>query len=41
VKCEDDLVLIAMDETVLRGITDRLVDIGRWYGKEMNAATLR
>jgi hypothetical protein len=32
---------MAMDETVLWGMTDRLVEIGRWYGKEMNVATLR
>jgi hypothetical protein len=41
VKCEDDLVLMAMDETVLRGMTDRLVEIGRWYGKGMHVTTLK
>ena len=40
VKCEDDLVLMTMDETVLRGMTDRLDEIGRCYGKEMNVATI-
>ena len=40
-KCEDDLVPMAMEETVLRGTTDRLVEIGRLYGKVMNVATLR
>jgi len=41
VKYKDGLVIMAMDETVLRGMTDRLVDFGRWYGKGMNVATLR
>jgi len=29
VRCEDDLVLLAKDGTVLRGMTDRVVEIGR------------
>jgi len=41
VKCEDDLVLMAMDKTVLWGMTDRLVEIGTWHGKEMNVTRLR
>ena len=36
VKYADDLVLLAKDETVLQGMTDRLIDIGRCYGMEMN-----
>jgi hypothetical protein len=29
-------VLLAKDETVLQGKTDRLIEIGRWYVMEMN-----
>jgi hypothetical protein len=35
-KCVDDLVLMAREETVLQGMTDKLTDIGRCYGMEMN-----
>jgi hypothetical protein len=36
--CEyaDDLVLMAKEETVLQGMTDKLVETGRCYGMEMN-----
>jgi hypothetical protein len=40
-KCEDYLVLLAKDGTVLWGMTDRLVEIGRCYGNKMNVETLR
>jgi hypothetical protein len=36
VKCADDLVLLAREEKVLQGMVDRLVEIGRRYGMEMN-----
>jgi hypothetical protein len=36
VKYADDLVLMAKEETVLQGMTDRLIEIGRCYGMEMN-----
>jgi hypothetical protein len=36
VKYADDLVLLAMDEKVLQGVVDRLSEIGRCYGMEMN-----
>ena len=36
VKYEDDLVLMAKEETVLQGIIDKLTVIGRCYGMEMN-----
>jgi hypothetical protein len=36
VKYADDLVLLAREETVLQGIIDRLIEIGRLYGMEMN-----
>ena len=32
----DDLVLIAKEETVLQGMIDKLTEIGRYYGMEMN-----
>jgi hypothetical protein len=35
-KCENDLVLLAKEETVLQGIIGRLIDIGRWCGMAMN-----
>jgi hypothetical protein len=41
VKCEDDLVLLAKDGTVLRDMNDRLVETGRCYGKGVNVETLR
>jgi hypothetical protein len=34
VKCADDLVLLAKDETVLQGMIDGLTEIGRCYGIE-------
>ena len=36
VKYADVLVLMTKEETVLRGITDKLIGIGRCYGMEMN-----
>jgi hypothetical protein len=36
VKYVDDLVLLAKEEVVLQGMIDRLTEIGRWYGMEMN-----
>ncbi|PNF39295.1 hypothetical protein B7P43_G16696, partial [Cryptotermes secundus] len=36
VKYADDLVLMAKEETVLQGTIDRLIEIGRCYGMEMN-----
>ena len=36
VKYADDLVLLAKEETVLRGMIDKLIEIGRSYGMEMN-----
>jgi hypothetical protein len=29
-------VLLAKEEAVLQGVTERLIEIGRWYGMEMN-----
>ena len=34
VKCAGNLVLLAKDETVLQGMTDRQIEIGRCYGVE-------
>jgi hypothetical protein len=36
VKYADDLVLLAKEEKVLQGMVDRLIEIGRRYGMEMN-----
>jgi hypothetical protein len=36
VKYADDLVLLAREENVLQGVVDRLIEIGRFYGMEMN-----
>jgi hypothetical protein len=36
VKYADDLVLLAKEEKVLRDMIDKLVEIGRCYGMEMN-----
>jgi hypothetical protein len=36
VKYADDLVLLAREETALQGMVDRLIEIGRRYGMEMN-----
>jgi hypothetical protein len=36
VKCADDLLLLAKEEMVLQGMIDKLIEIGRCYGMEMN-----
>ena len=36
VKYADDLVRMAKEETVLKGMIDKLIEIGRCYGMEMN-----
>jgi hypothetical protein len=36
VKYADDLVLLAKEETVLQEMIDRLTEIVRWHGMEMN-----
>jgi len=36
VKYTDELVLMAKEETVLQGIIDKLIEIGRCYCMEMN-----
>jgi len=36
VKYEDDLVLMAKEETVLQGMIDKLIEIGSCYGMEIN-----
>jgi hypothetical protein len=36
VKYADYLVLLAREENVLQGMVDRLIEIGRRYGMEMN-----
>jgi hypothetical protein len=36
VKCADDLVVLRMEEAVLRGMIERLIKSGRCCGMEMN-----
>jgi len=36
VKYADDLVVLAKEEKVLRDMTDKVIEIGRCYGMEMN-----
>jgi len=36
VKYADDLVLMVKGETVLQGMIDKIIEIGRCYGMEMN-----
>ena len=36
VKCADGLVLLAQEEQVLQGMMERLNEIGKYYGMEMN-----
>ena len=36
VKYTDDLVLLAKEEKVLQDIIDKIIEIGRCYGMEMN-----
>ena len=36
VKYADDLVLLAKEEKVLQDMIDKLIEIGRWYGIELN-----
>jgi hypothetical protein len=32
---------VAKEEAVLRGVTERLIEIGRWRGMKMNEKKLR
>jgi hypothetical protein len=41
VKYSDDLVLLAREEKVLQGMIDRLIEIGRRYGIEMNMKKIK
>jgi len=36
VKHADDLVIMAKEETVLQGMIDKLIEIGKCYGMDMN-----
>jgi predicted nucleotidyltransferase len=40
VKYADELVLLAREEMVLQGMIDRLSEIGRCYGMEMNVGKI-
>jgi hypothetical protein len=41
VKYAEDIVLLAKEETVLQGMIDRRIEIGRCCGMEMNVVKLR
>jgi hypothetical protein len=41
VKYADDLVLMGKEETVLQGMIDSLIEIGRCYGMEMNVEKIK
>jgi hypothetical protein len=41
VKYADDLVLLAMEEKVLQDMIDKLIEIGRCYGMEMNVEKIK
>jgi hypothetical protein len=36
VRYADDLVLLAEEETILQSMSDRLIEVGRGYGMEIN-----
>jgi hypothetical protein len=40
-KCTDDLVLLAKEDVVLQGVMDRLIEIGRCCGMEINVDKTR
>ena len=41
VKYVDDIVLLAREKAVLQCMIERLIQIGRCYGMEMNVESLR
>jgi hypothetical protein len=41
VKYADDLVQLAREVIVLQGMIDTLIEIGRWYGLEMDVKKVR
>jgi len=41
VRYADDLVLLAKEEAVLQGMIERIIEIGRCCGMEMNVEKLR
>jgi hypothetical protein len=41
VRYADDLVLLAKEETILQNMIDKLIEVGRGYGMEINAEKLR
>jgi hypothetical protein len=36
VRYADDLVLLAKEETILQSMIDKLIEVGRGYGMEIN-----
>lgn len=41
VKCADELALPVEEETVIQGMTDALIKVGRGHGVEMNGEKLK
>ena len=41
VKYADDLVLMAKEEKVLQGMIDKLIEVGRCYGMEINVEKMK
>jgi len=41
VECADDLALLTKEEKVTQGMINRLIDVGRCYGMEMNVGKQR
>jgi hypothetical protein len=41
VRYADDLVLLAKEETILQSMIDKLIEVGRGYGMEINVEKLR
>jgi hypothetical protein len=41
VRYADDLVLLAKEGTILQSMIDKLIEVGRGYGMEINVKKLR
>jgi hypothetical protein len=41
VRYADDLVLLVKEETILQSMTDKLIEVGRGYGMEINVETTK
>jgi serine kinase of HPr protein (carbohydrate metabolism regulator) len=41
VRYADDLVLLAKEETILQSMIDKLIEVGRGYGMEINVEKIK